>query len=109
MQAKELDTKTAMNYAWAASTNARVTSYANSTTFSAEQRLEVDRAKLLVEMCYAGKIYVNFRKTFAAIKIEKGYITDSKMLKAAEETFEDRGYTKTVTPQAVIYRIPKAK
>ena len=108
MKTSELDSKNAMNFAWAASTNARVTSYANGTTYTEKQRLEVDRAKLLLGMCYEGKTYVNYRKTFAAIKIEHAVVTDRNLLAVAEETFEERGYTKTVTPQATIYRIKKS-
>lgn len=109
MQATKIDSKSAMNFAWAASASARMNSYANSSSYTSEQRVEVDRAKLLVEMCHSGAVYVNYRKKFVAIKVENGYITDSNMLKQTEEMFEQRGYTKTVTPHAVIYRVNKVE
>lgn len=106
MQATELDSKKAP-LAWYAAQDAKVRSYAASTHYSNEQRLEVDRVKLMMEMMYAGRVFVNFRKKFAVIKIEDARVREPKMLKELEAEYEERGYTKAVTAQGVIYRIPK--
>lgn len=93
--------------AWYAAKDAAIKSYAASTHFSNAQRLEVDRVRLVLDMAYSGKVYVNYRKKFAVVKIENARVQDPKLLKELEQEYETRGYTKVVSKQGVLYRIPK--
>ena len=106
MQTSELETKRAP-LAWYAAQDAKMRSYAASTHYSSQQKLEVDRVKMMMEEVYAGRVFTNFRKKFAVVKIEDARVRLPKMLKELEAEYERRGYTKAVTAQGVIYRIPK--
>lgn len=107
MQAKELDTASAGRYAAAAAVSARVNSYAASTHYTAQQRHTAECVKLMLGEAYAGTVYLTYRKRFAAVKIADARVRNTKLLKELEADYVQRGYTKAVTPQGVVYRIPK--
>ena len=108
MQAKDLDTKAAGNKWWA-SRDAAIKSYAESTSYSASQRLQAERMKLGLEIVYASKaIHVNYRGKFIAIKIEQPQVRDRKMLAVLEKDYSLLGIVKMLSKQGLIYRIPKA-
>ena len=108
MQAKDLDTNAAGNKWWA-SRDAAIKSYAESTRYSAAERLAAERMKLGLEIVYASKaIHVNYRGKFIAIKIEMPQVRDRKMLAVLEKDYSLMGIVKRLSPQGLIYRIPKA-
>ena len=105
-----LDTKEAgsKSQKFHAARDAEIKSYACSTHYSDAEKLVADRVKVGLEMCYSGsKFYTTFRKKFITIKIDNASVRDSKSLKILEDDYETRGITKAVSPQGVIYRIPK--
>jgi hypothetical protein len=107
MLEKELDTQASGNKWWSKK-DARMKSYAYSTTYSEQQKIAAERVKLGLELCYANKdIHINFRKKFITIKVEKPLVRDRKNLKLLEAEYEDRGYKKCVSAQGIIYRIPR--
>lgn len=91
-----------------ASRDAEIKNYANSTHYSDAEKLAIDRIKSGLELCYYGtKMYTSFRKKFATIKIEGADVKNQRNLKILEEDYAERGITKVVSAQGVIYRIPK--
>ena len=107
MQARELDTKDAGAYKYAAFMDARVKSYAASTAYSEAQKRRAEQIRLGLGLCYAGTIYVTFRKKFIVVKVENARVTDTKNLVLLEGDWAKEGITKTQTAQGTAYRIPK--
>jgi hypothetical protein len=105
---KELDTPSAGSYAFAASRDAKMKSYAASTHYSEVEKVTAERVKLGLEMVYSAKgVYLNYRKKFIAIKLDGARVRDRKNLAFLEQEYTAKGYTKSSTAQGIIYRIPK--
>lgn len=105
---EKLETVAAGHYAWAASTNARMQNSVNATHFTAADKLKAERIKLVLDFVYYSKsIYINYRKTKIAIKVDNARIKDKVLLKEMEEDWAADGIKKTVTKQGVIYSITK--
>jgi len=107
MQTVELESRKAKNSWWAV-VDARQRSYVASTHYSDSEKLEAERVKMMLEMAYYGKIYLNYRQKFIVLKAV-GSVQNPELLAELEADYEERGYTKVVTEQGVIYRIPKRK
>jgi hypothetical protein len=75
--------------------------------YTTEQRNTAITAADLLDSAYNGKLYINYRKQFIAIKLETPTVKDPVMLKKIEELFEERQYTKLISSQGIIYRIPR--
>jgi len=109
MKEKELETKSAGYFAYAAARDARIKAVAMWSHYKPEQQVEAERVKLGLELVYFYKnIYISPRKKFITIKVENGRVKDPKGLRFLEEEWEAKGYTKSVSNQGVIYHIPKA-
>ena len=103
---KETEHKSAGQWAWFAERDARLRSAVNSSLFSDAQKLRAERVKLGLEMVYnADKIYVEFRKKFISVKVNKPKVRDRKMLDLLEKDYKQEGYTKVVTSQGFTYRV----
>lgn len=108
MKQRELDTREATNKWWA-HRDAEQRSYAASTHYSEQQKIAAERMKLALDLCYSNKgIYVNFRNKFITVKVAAARVKNKFELLLLEKEYEQRGYTKAVSDQGVIYRIPKA-
>ena len=109
MNEKELDTNSAGYFAFAASRDAKMKSYAASTFYTEAEKVTAERVKLGLEMVYSAKgVYLTFRKKFISIKIDGARVRDRVNLKFLEAEYEQKGYIKAVTDQGITYRIPKA-
>jgi hypothetical protein len=109
MKATELETKDAGYFKFAAMRDASMKSYAASTSYSEQQKVQAERMRLGLELVYGGKaFYITFRKKFVVIKVDGAYVKDRKSLSLLEKDYESRGVTKTVTAQGVSYRMAKA-
>lgn len=108
MQVTDLDSKPAGYYAYAASRDANMRNIANASHYSQSQKIAADRMSLALALVYAAKdIYVNYRKTFIAVKVNRASVKDRKNLLILEQDYTAKGYKKVVTNQGVTYRIPK--
>ena len=108
MQERELETKSAGYYAYAAARDARMRAAAMWSHYTEAERVRAERMKLALELCYSAKrFFVNPRGKFITIKIENPKVRDRRNLELLELDYEREGITKVVTAQAVIYRIPK--
>ena len=105
----EKEYKPAGQWAWFAERDARMRSAVNSTTFSDAQKLKAERVKLALELVYsAEKVYIEFRKKFISVKVNKPQVRDRKGLALLEMCYQNEGLEKVKTAQGVTYRIIKA-
>ena len=108
MKERELETKSAGYYAFAAARDARMKATAMWTHYTDAERTRAERMKLGLELCYSAKgIYINPRNKFIAIKVDKPTVKDRKNLALLEQDYEAQGITKVLTNQGVTYRIAK--
>ena len=109
MKAQELETKSAGFYAYAAARDASMRAVAMWSHYTDRQRVRAERMKLGLEQVYAGRIFVNPRGKFIAVKIDHPQVRDRKMLALLEQDYVAEGIKKVVSEQSIIYRIPKAQ
>jgi hypothetical protein len=109
MQEKELNTVSAGGYARGAAINAEYHNRMNAATYSSNQRSQAQSVIDIMDLAYKYEsTYVNFRKTFIAVKIEGAIVRDRKLAQQVDEIFTEKGYTKAVTPQGIVIRILRA-
>lgn len=106
MKSRSLDTVEA-DQKWVAVVDAKRRSYAHQTSYTDSQQALAERTKLGLEMVYANTIFLNYRKKFIALKIDKPQIKDKVNLRKLEKQYEDTGIEKVITAQGIIYRIKK--
>ena len=103
---QETKHKSAGNYAWFAERDARLRSTVNSSLFSDKQKLRAEQVKLGLEMVYsAEKVYIEFRKKFISIKVNKPNVRDRRELALLEMCYANEGFEKCKTSQGITYRI----
>ena len=108
MESRELDSKNAGMYAWFAFRDARMRSAVNSSVYSEQERTRAERVRMGLMLVYRGKdFYIEYRKTFVAIKIDSPVVYDRKNLMILENDYAKLGIVKRVSKQGIIYRIPK--
>jgi hypothetical protein len=77
-------------------------------TYTREQQCLAQRALDLLDTAYAyANSYINYRKTFMAVKIEGAVRRDRKLAAEAVSILEDRGYEVVTTAQGIVVRIPR--
>jgi hypothetical protein len=101
-------------HAAAAAAKAAVLDAARLSTHNqaAYKPVEVARAVRLMQQlkqCYNSiGYYTSYRKNFVALKVRSPFrIADAQQLAQLERFFSRSNFSKVVTPQGVIYRIPK--
>lgn len=104
MKANEIDSKDSGIYAFYAARDARMRNIANASHFAEVDKIRAERMKMALGLVYAAKgIYVNFRKTKIAVKVDAGWVRDRENLALLEKDWEAQGVTKTLSAQGVIY------
>jgi hypothetical protein len=104
---KELDTKEAGQFAFAAVMDANRRNSNNKSHYSAEQIKKAVTARDLLDTAFSySKLYINYRKKFIAIKAEGARAKDV-LAKEVVNLFELNGYGVVSTPQGLIVRIDK--
>ena len=109
MKHTELDTKSSYR-PWFSKADAEMQNRANQSLYSARQCLAAERMKQGLDLCYYNTgIYINYRAKFIAVKVNRAQIRRGMKLELAvlEQDYTAKGYTKAVTEQGVIYRIPR--
>lgn len=71
-------------------------------------KTRAERVRWALELVYHNPtIYVSYRKKFIAVKVEAPVVVKNRhALVSLEDEWTQLGYTKLVTAQGVIYRIP---
>jgi hypothetical protein len=104
---KDLDTKEAGQYAFAAVMDAQRRNSNNKSQYSSEQIRRALVVQDLIDTAFSYKsLYVNYRQKFIAIKAEGARAKDA-MAREVIKLFESNGYGVVSTPQGMIVRIDK--
>jgi hypothetical protein len=104
---KELDTKDAGSFAFAAVMDAQRRNSNNKSHYSAEQIRKALTARDLLDTAFSySKLYINYRQKFIAIKAEGARARDS-LAQEVVALFKSNGYDVVSTPQGMIVRIDK--
>jgi hypothetical protein len=104
---KELDTKDAGSYAYAAARDAQRQNSNNKSHYTQDQIRKALSVRDLLDSAFTYKnLYINYRQKFIAVKAEGARARDS-MAKEVINLFESNGYLVASTPQGVIVRIVK--
>jgi hypothetical protein len=107
---KELDTKEAGTYAFAAAMDAQRQNSNNKSHYTQEQVRKALTVRDLLDSAFSYKtLYINYRKKFIAVKAVKaeGARAKDRMAKEVVDLFESNGYTVAQTPQGLLVRIAK--
>ena len=104
---KELETKQAGGYAFAAAMDAQRQNSNNKSTYSQEEIRKALTVRDLLDSAFSYKtLYINYRKKFIAVKAEGARARDS-MAREVITLFESNGYDVAQSPQGLIVRIVK--
>jgi hypothetical protein len=104
---KELDTKDAGTYAYAAARDAQRQNSNNKSTYSQDQIRKALTVRDLLDSAFSyTNLYINYRQKFIAIKAEGARARDA-MAQEVIKLFESNGYLVASTPQGVIVRIAR--
>lgn len=110
MIAKQLKNDETALPAFVAYLDAKKRNAANIKLWDTSAKAEADRLTEAVTQAYSrSRVYVNYRKNFIAIKVDKPTRHDMVSQKAAAlDTYADlQGYERVVTENAIIFRIRK--
>jgi hypothetical protein len=104
---KELETKEAGQYAFAAVIDAQRRNSNNKSHYSQEQIRKAVTVRDLIDTAFSYKsLYINYRQKFIAIKAEGARAKDA-LAKEVVKCFEANGYGVVSTPQGMIIRIDR--
>jgi hypothetical protein len=104
---KELDTKDAGQFAFAAAMDAQRQNSNNKSHYTQEQVRKALTVRDLLDSAFSYKsLYINYRKKFIAVKAEGARAKDA-MAKEVVALFESNGYCVASTPQGLLVRIAK--
>ena len=104
---KELDTKDAGQFAFAAVMDAQRQNSNNKSHYTQEQVRKALIVRDLLDSAFSYKtLYINYRKKFIAVKAEGARAKDA-MAKEVVALFESNGYCVAQTPQGLLVRIAK--
>jgi hypothetical protein len=108
MQTHTSETKDAGFYAYAAMRDARMRNEAMKSTYTEAQCLRAERMRMGLDCVYRSKeVHINYRKKFIAVKLSNAIVRDRTAVADLERVYALEGISKEITPQAVIYRIPR--
>ena len=104
---KELDTKQAGVFAFAAVMDAQRQNSNNKSTYTQEQVRRALTVRDLLDSAFSYKsLYINYRKKFIAVKAEGARAKDA-MAREVVQLFETNGYDVAQSPQGLIVRIAR--
>jgi hypothetical protein len=104
---KELETKDAGNYAYAATMDAQRRNTNNKSSYTQDEIRKALSVRDLLDSAFSYKtLYINYRKKFIAVKAEGARARDS-MAREVVKLFESNGYDVAQSPQGLIVRIVK--
>lgn len=108
MQTHTSETKDAGFYAYAAMRDARMRNEAMKSTYSDAERVRAERMRVGLECVYRSKeVHINYRKKFIAVKLSNAIVINRASVNDLERFYALEGISKEITPQAIIYRIPR--
>ena len=110
LQEKELNTRPAGQFAYAAACDAERCSVKNAATYTSAERAAANTARDLLDSAYISKgLHINYRKTFIAIKVDAAEARSEQIASGVKEVFHEKGYEILHSEQGVIVRIKRIK
>lgn len=108
---RETEFRAAGQYARGAAINAIYRDRENRMTYTPREQARAETIKDLVGIAFpTSECFINYRKTFIAVKISKP--SKARMISSQarmfEQVMEDYQATKVITDTSIVYRIPKA-
>jgi hypothetical protein len=104
---KELETKDAGNYAYAAARDAQRRNTNNKSLYTQDEIRRALTVRDLLDSAFSySNLYINYRKTFISVKAEGARARD-RMAREVVKLFETNGYDVAQSPQGLIVRIVK--
>jgi hypothetical protein len=104
---KDLETRAAGNYAYAAVMDAQRQNANNKSHYSQDKIRQAVTVRDLIDSYFNySKLYINYRKKFIAVKAE-GARRKAHMGLELMDLFNANGYSVVATPQGLIVRIDK--
>ena len=104
---KELETKAAGRFAYAAALDAERQNTNNKSHYTPQEIQRAVTVRDLVDTAFSyTTLYINYRKRFIAVKAE-GVRRKDAMAAEVIKLFEANGYDVAVTPQGLIVRIAR--
>ena len=104
---KELETKDAGNYAYAAARDAQRRNTNNKSSYTQDEIRRALTVRDLLDSAFSySNLYINYRKTFISVKAEGARARD-RMAREVVTLFESNGYAVAQSPQGLIVRIVK--
>lgn len=104
---KELDSKEAGSFAYAAAMDAQRQNSNNKSRYSQEEIRRALTVRDLLDSAFSySKLYINYRQKFIAVKAEGARAKDA-MAREVVALFESNGYLVANTPQGLLVRIAK--
>jgi hypothetical protein len=93
---------------WQARQDAEQKSQRNAAGFTATQKSLAETTGELIQQAYEYKaLYTNFRQKFISLKVAQPRPRNRDAVLSLDRLFSDRGYAKVLTPQGIIFRIPR--
>ena len=110
MQVQKIKSEDAKEFSRGAAINAEYRNRINKQRFSGRDQARAETIRDLVGIVYPeSRCYVNYRQKFFSVKIENApaRLQRSPQGQQFEAVMEEYKATKIVTPQGILYRIPK--
>lgn len=108
MKEKELETRSAGRFAYAAAKDADRYSDECRMLYTGAQRAKAETFLDLIKWAYAGdKFYLTYRKGFISIKLTAPMVRERKYAREIDAICQERGYEKVRTQQGLTFRIPR--
>lgn len=106
MQYLETEHKAAGQYAWFAQRDARMRSAVNSSRYTEKQKIRAERMKMVLGLCLkAEDIYIEYRKKFISVKVNKPRLINRTELTLIEGDWAKENIVKVMTSQGFTYRL----
>ena len=103
---KDIDTQTSTT-PWRVFKEVNAQNERNRATYTNKQRDAASKLEGYLKHAYHGKIYVNYRDNFIAIKVERARTKDKFHRILVEAVVKDNGYEVRRSDQGIIFRIPR--
>ncbi len=105
LQEKELNTRPAGRYAYAAAIDANRYSDECRMRYNGNERARVDTFVDLVNMAYSARVFTNYRKKWVQIYLKDVIVRDRKWARELDNIIAERNYEKVRTESGVTIRM----
>lgn len=105
MQEKELNTRPAGRFAYAAAIDANRYSDECRMRYSGAERARVETFVDLIGMAYSARVFTNYRKKWVQVYLKDVIVRDRKWAREIDEIIQERNYEKVRTDSGLTIRM----